>query len=332
VKKNLMLVLRVAIVAGALAYVFWGIDPDRLLSAFASFPLWKLSLLMTGIPCIFLLVSWRLRVLAGQGGPFKHYAAAIFMGYGLNNVLPARLGEAAKVLALRDRLRIPTSQAICAVVVERFCDVSLLALISLVAVFNMDINQTAVAALVAGAVLFWLSAIALRFYPRPFLAVVELIPWLAARRFLGELTVQFSESLQQRVGRGLAISCLIWLFYLLLELSILNWLADLGLTTGQLLQAFVIVSLSFSVPSSPGGLGVVQAAAVFVLERFGIDKETALATGIVWHMILFIPATLGGVVVFIISGLSLRRLHRLEEAEAEAPEPAKACKLPDVEP
>ena len=54
---------------------------------------------------------------------------------------------------------------------------------------------------------------------------------------------------------------------------------------------FVVVNLAIAVPSTPGYVGAIEAAAVFALTALGVEPERALAAALVYHAVHFLPTT-----------------------------------------
>ena len=67
-----------------------------------------------------------------------------------------------------------------------------------------------------------------------------------------------------------------------------------------------------SIPSSPGAIGVYEASIMAPLIHFGVDKEQALASAIVLHMIQYIPTTIVALLIMLKTGLGTRSF-RLQE-------------------
>ena len=96
--------------------------------------------------------------------------------------------------------------------------------------------------------------------------------------------------------------------------AILRWGAGLDLTFGQVLSVFVFGALGLAVPSSPGGVGVYEAVMVAVLTGLGVDKEQALAVGLVYHAVYSFPVTAYASGLLARRGLTLAAI-RGEEGE-----------------
>jgi hypothetical protein len=52
----------------------------------------------------------------------------------------------------------------------------------------------------------------------------------------------------------------------------------------------IILSLAIAIPSAPAGIGLFEASIIFYLtKKFPIDNEIALATAIVFHLVIILP-------------------------------------------
>ena len=76
----------------------------------------------------------------------------------------------------------------------------------------------------------------------------------------------------------------------------------LGLSPIAGLLVSIATGLSLVVPSSPGAVGVFEAAALVGLKAYGIEKADALSYAIVLHAVNFFPYVAAGALV-----LAMRR-------------------------
>lgn len=63
--------------------------------------------------------------------------------------------------------------------------------------------------------------------------------------------------------------------------------------------AFSISRLASMIPVTPGGLGTVDAALIGLLITFGLNRETAVASALVWRCATYIPQVLLGIGTFV---------------------------------
>jgi uncharacterized membrane protein YbhN (UPF0104 family) len=92
----------------------------------------------------------------------------------------------------------------------------------------------------------------------------------------------------------------------------LPWLA------GWVVLAFT--GLGVSIPSAPGYVGVVQAAAVLATGIFGVPETEGFGYGIIFHVSQFVPVTVVGWVYLVREQLSLgEATHAKPPTEPVAP-------------
>jgi uncharacterized membrane protein YbhN (UPF0104 family) len=57
----------------------------------------------------------------------------------------------------------------------------------------------------------------------------------------------------------------------------------------------VVLQIGVAVPSLPGRVGLYEGMVILVLALFGIDRDTAFATGLALHVVSFVPPILLGI-------------------------------------
>ena len=145
------------------------------------------------------------------------------------------------------------------------------------------------------------------------------IPFERLREFVVEVKLQLVHGVTLRYLFVLGLyTSLVWLLYAVPTFLTIQWVAGLGLTMGQTLAVFVLSALGMAMPSSPGAVGVFEAAVIFGLGLFGVDKELALAIGLLIHMMQYIPTTVAGLMVLLKSGLSLKTIRHSDQALEDA--------------
>jgi uncharacterized protein (TIRG00374 family) len=245
---------------------------------------------------------------ASQRPPLRAIAYALLIGYFFNNILPARAGEAARVIALHKRASTPKAETVGTVVVERLFDVLAL-LIVLFASYPWlpEISWLRAAAIfgaVVMAVLLALVFVVVRYEERA-------VHWL-----LSPLRRVEREGFAERVGaaavnatRGLVALRTPQIALRGMTLTIASW-ATLGVSYAILTNAFaldlplaggmlvaVAINLSLVLPSSPAALGVFEAATVIALRAFDVPHAEALSYALVLHLLNLVPFLVIGAVL-----------------------------------
>lgn len=234
---------------------------------------------------------------------------ATLLGQAFNNVLPARAGEAARVVALNRRAATSLVEATATVVVERLFDVlCLLGLLFVLAHWLPHVTwlrAAAVLAVVLTAVTLLAAFVLFRWGERPFRASLRplaRLPLLSEERLDSAAAgiVRGSRSLHDWRLASLAV-LLTTLSWLVLSASSWVLLYGFDLPHSFLLGVLVTIAtgLSLVIPSSPGAVGVFEAAALVALKAYDVPKGDALSYAIVLHAVNVFPYVAAGGLVLL---------------------------------
>lgn len=265
-------------------------------------------------------LRWRYLFVRETRPPFGPVMASLLVAYFFNNVLPARAGEAARVVALNQRAGTSRAEAAATVVVERAFDVlSLLVLLFVGLPWFPHVTWLKAAVAVAiGLVAGMLAAIVvlarwgerpLRFALRPAARLPffsgERVEWAAANLAQGAAGLRRPR---------LAAAAFAWTTLSWLLVAVSMWLTmrafDLGLSPAAGLLVVVAVNLAMILPSSPAAVGVFEAATLVALKAYGISDSRALSYALVLHALHFVPYLVIGFLVLHVHASSLRRAPR----------------------
>ena len=221
----------------------------------------------------------------------------------LNNVLPMRVGEVARAYLLSRTGEVGVMQTLSTIAVERLLDLLtvcgfLLVVLPFVPTDNVFVRVVAVMAAVAlggGLVLFVAAA-----WREPLVALARRVSGWVPPRVRDPLVGHADEFLRgiQAIGAArLLVSA---------ALSIVDWACWIGAGWTLLfafepsatwyMGVFVTcgVALGLTIPSTPSGAGLYEAAAVVALTAFGMPGNVALAYGLVVHLSSFVVVVLAG--------------------------------------
>lgn len=244
---------------------------------------------------------------------FRSRFEAIFIGFAVNNVFPARLGELARPLALNRVEPVTVSGALGSLVVERFLDS-----IVLVTFFFAPMllpSFPGAAALLGGAVgavlqttigmlaAFLAGLVALLVFPGLLLRLARsasrrLLPGRRGPRAVGALE-SFLDALRVLRDPRLLTSAVGWSFGFWLWHGWSFWLGmkafgiELGLDAALFTAA--VVGFAVAIPSAPGFFGTFQLGADVALNGvYGASASSTLAFAFGYHLGGFVPVTLLG--------------------------------------
>lgn len=267
-------------------------------------------LMFLAIIAIYLLTfplrSLRWRIMMNSFGVKQDgiFIQSLFIGFAGNNLLPMRGGELLRMEAFSRRTGIRHATALSSIVLEKVFDVIILMLFLVAAFFGMKkdipLLRHTMYFIVPGTLSVAAAIFAMSRYGD------RIVEWLEARKrvwsnFLARVLKNVNESLhfvrtRESTLKIILLSLLIWS----IEVSVYAvGLRAIGIERALLLVSvtgLVMVNFSILIPSSPGYIGVFQAALVLTLAIFNIPKADALAASIIIHAGQFIPVSILGLI------------------------------------
>jgi glycosyltransferase 2 family protein len=329
-RRLLKILLGLAISAALLVVLFWEVDL-RDMGARLATTNWSYLAASAALNLLSILVrAWRWHYLFPPGARPSHLFRALMIGYMGNNLLPLRAGEIVRVyVASRRGQRFWTTLA--TIVVERALDGlavgMMVAALFLVIPIPASLRWPAVVFLIADLAAILLFAI-LALAPGACSAIIRALfhRWGAAERRLMDVLGTVNEGLAGVRAAHHLLPIAVWSVAIWLLLAASVWTAlravgfDLPLAASWAVLAFT--GLGVSLPSSPGFVGVVQAAAVLALALFGVPRADALSFSLLAHAAQFFPVTLFGLALLLAEHVSLSEATQTRHDEDFADGPA----------
>lgn len=273
----------------------------------------------------------RCRLMLSSDAPLSTRAAThiVVVGYAVNNILPARLGELVRAGMMAERTSVPFAQALTVTLLERLFDASVIVGLLLVTTRVVPtqpwIAQTARTGV-------WLVALA-----SPLIALLVARPRLLialASRVGGALGPRLHPPIVRlgySVAAGLAylrgpghalrigaLSVAIWLF----ESGMFFFLlpaVGLRANLGWAVLAMSTTNLGILVPSSPGFIGPFHYFCMRALGSVGVPGALAFGYAIVVHLSFYIPITLWGLAAISWYGVEVTHTLRMARLARQAP-------------
>lgn len=273
-------------------------------------------------------IRWRFLFTPATRPPLPAVARALLIGYFFNNVLPARAGEAARVVALNRSSGNSRAELAATVVVERVYDVvALVGLLFLTSPWLPNVSWARAAAVFGGALavacLGVVAGVAV-WGERPFrllLRPLALLPFIGEER-LGRAALNLIGGLAAIRRLKLALIAAIWTTLSWLGLGLSSWFVllsfHLHLSPLAGLLTVVAINLALILPSSPAAVGVFEAATLVALSAYGVPTSKALPAALVLHLLNLVPYLVVGAVV--VHGASREGRRLSERAERTAVE------------
>ncbi len=237
--------------------------------------------------------------------PLRTALRAVVLAFGLNALIPGRVSETFKITYMANKLHIPVSNCLAAVVLERATDLFIIGVSGLIALSFIDVTVDRMylylligipAALVA------LTFVFLKIFKASHAtSLFARIYNFGHQTLLSFAQLHSPQKLCVSLGLGLAVWGCSYLFFDL----IVSRAGSIDLTLPQMLLSFVIVTLGAAVPALPGSVGTYQAAVIVVLSWFGYSVEEALVLGIALNASIYLSTLPAAMIVASVEGTGM---------------------------
>lgn len=326
-------VVGVAVTVAALWYVLRDVDFGEVLAQVATGDFLLLGASVFVATFGFFIRALRWKVLLAPVKPdteLRSRFAGVSIGFMVNNILPARLGEVARAFSFSRMEPVSATSAFGSLVVERFMDGVVLLLFLVIPVFTPGFPEAEALSQGAGLAMFNFAIalvlgvlavlVTMAALPRQFTWTAErltrILPDRVAATVMGALHGLLDSIAIMRDPKLLALgfgwTLLFWTWH-----GLSFWLGMLafGIDTGFVSAIFTeaVVGFAVAVPSAPGFVGTFHAGASFALTTvYGVSDPQALAFAFAYHFGGWIPITAIGLWYAWKLGLSVGDMSRVE--------------------
>lgn len=290
------------------------IDGDELHRSLTEF-----SFAPIGVAVLLYWTALSLRVVRWSGllrqiGSVRHHhvAETLIIGYAVNNVLPARLGELFRADYAKRRFGFSRTTILGSIVIERMLDLCVIALLLVSGLTFAEIggpglrDQFEYIAVTATTVL-GLVLIGVYFLRSGEFSRIPVPD--AARRLLRDFVVGIGSLNRRSLITTCALSLGIWVFEVLALACMFSAVA-IELRASEALVVMGALSLSTLVPTAPGYIGTYQLVAALAMAAFGHSETLGVIAASGVQVFLF-----GGVTLVGIGTLIIRSLARLQASD-----------------
>ncbi len=312
VKKNtVMVILGLTVGAGFLWLALRKVDLAELRAAVATLnPTWLLSATLVYWAALGLRVlRWQLLLRELGPAPLPAVAETLVVGYAVNNMLPARLGEVARAAYAKRRLGIGRARVFGSIVIERVLDLCAILFCLGGGLVVLHYGEHAArqpsfelvalnAGVIIGVAILVIAALRsgnLGRLPVPPQVLVLCHDFCAGIASLNRRSALLT----------MLLSALIWSFEVVALTQVFAALS-IDLELGQSMLVMGIASLSTLVPTAPGYLGTYQLVFAIAMRAFGLPESVGIvAAGAVQACLFGSVTAVGGAI------LALRSVRRV---------------------
>jgi glycosyltransferase 2 family protein len=269
------------------------------------------------ISYVFRAMAWR--TILKNEVPFRKVFLTMFVGYTLNNILPFRLGELGRAYFLGREDKLSFWQVFSSILIERAFDMILaVGLLMSTLPFVLKADNTRQLALIVGAVVM-LGLLMLYLLARNRQWALDQFERLAVR---WPLITRLGKDRLDAFLQGLSALTSLKRFLTVFVLMGISWSLALSIqflvlrsfySQARLLHAAFslgVSSLGVAIPSSPGYIGVFEAAVVGALALFEIPFSIAFANAVTLHILYVLMTGSFGVYTLASSNISLGEIFQ----------------------
>jgi uncharacterized protein (TIRG00374 family) len=319
------------VIAGLLvsAWSIWllaqTVDPREVGRHLAAANWLLLTLCFLSIFASMVIKAHRCRLLFERrdGVSLEPLVSSLYIGYLMNTVLPARVGEFVRAYLAGRLPGLSVPMVLATIVLEKILDLLTLGLLLgallllgqvpyLPPWLQVSVVTTAVG--MACGVLALAVMLALRRQVLALVAFVEARVPLLSRLHPTDLASSFLDGLVALGRRDRLPGISFWSVAAWASSALTMWLGLTGVgidpSAAAVLFTLVVSNIGMAVPSAPGYVGVFHFLLGEALQPYGIDANHALAAAIVMHPIVFGNFVIGGIWYLWRGGHSLGNLRR----------------------
>lgn len=334
---------------GALYFAFKNVPFSDLIAYFKSINyIWMIpSVIVVILSFVVRVLRWQVILSSSHKISFRQAFHPLMIGFMLNSILPARLGEVARPAILLKNDNVPFSVGLATVAAERIFDLiiiiilfaGVLSYVHIDPAFNysfgdLQLNKDTLNTVAKGTVrlcIVLVIGVALVSISRTRKMISRLIMILPTLLFfLGEKGKEKFKNLicvplvriVENFAAGFNLVKQPKKLFLCFGLSLFVWVLaafsyylvslgcpGIGLSFFDIMAVMIIICFFIALPSVPGYWGLWEAGGVFALIIFGVSKEAAGGYTLVNHAIQMFPVIIVGIVSAVMTGVNIWQIQ-----------------------
>jgi len=254
----------------------------------------------------------RLKLILNSNN-FKVPYKITVVGYGLNIVLPFKLGEIGKILYAKRVHGIQASKFAIISFIEKLFDVNILFIILLFSLLFSTKNTLASSGIISSVFVFlifsWLLIFSIRKKNIKNLLKTRIVFKIkVVKKFI---FILHREIKQYSFKTILKSSIIIWFINILIVYLIFRLISPIEISILDITILIVMLSFAISIPSLPANLGVVEGIIVwYLITYYSIPNEKALLIALIYHIGYALPYAIIAAYFIISSKLKIKNTFK----------------------
>ncbi len=269
-------------------------------------------------------LRWRLILPETKGTTKKYLFSNVSIGFMINNLLPARIGEIARSFILWRKNNYPLTISIGTIILERIIDTAVLLCLFVIPIILLPQCQHLYLFAIFASLFIMACIILGILYVQCNPLMTRLGRWVLMRipkkyqRRVEKLSIELTSNLgwlhnPKQTLWVIVLSILTILCYPLMIIFLANSAgATFGLLEGMFGQAFA--AFGAAIPLAPGYVGTLHAVMLQGLTIIGMDGDKARALVIIYHAINYILITILGIFCLFRINLSFEDLFSAKKS------------------
>lgn len=285
---------------------------------------------LTLLQYLFRTYRWAIFLTPLKGTAFWSRFHAILIGFAANFALPARLGEFVRAATLGRAESVSGTATLATILIERLFDGFTLLFFLLIGLLGAPLAEDWKAlsgslrvtgyTLFAAYLVIILILAGFKYKTRACAERLDRLLFLFPGRFRSKAADTFRNfSLGLVLLKGspswaLAVfySFLVWATNII-QIELTSRALGLAVPVTGLFLILAMASLGTMIPSAPGFIGTFHLSVQYGFLLYGAGEEEALSAAILWHATLMIPTLFFGLIAFLSSQISLRRIRGMDD-------------------
>lgn len=280
---------------------------------------------------VFRSLRWKIILPDIKNTNKDHLFSAATIGFMINNLLPARIGEIARAYLLWKNNKYSAPVAFGNLILERVLDTLVILTMFFIPIFYRSELVTLMPWAI-GTLIIFISTILFfvlySFFPKHIVKPIHFLFTLLPTKISKKLTLMFDEVTLNLSWLHSPSKVFMVIIYSVLTIFtypiMILFLSTNPGTTFTLIEAsFAQSAAAFgsAIPLAPGYVGTVHAAMYSALNMFNYNADSAIALAILYHAVNYIIITLLGLFFyFTMSNVSLKDISKFNEEQSNKDE------------
>jgi glycosyltransferase 2 family protein len=240
-------------------------------------------------------IRWKIILTNLSSFKFTQLFPSVLIGHMANHILPAKAGEFIKCYYLGKKTGCSKIAIFSTIVIERVFDGIMILSFLIVFIFGISKAQSELVWMgVLGAILYGVVFLFLLFIIFQVQQIDKLIKFLLPQK-ISQIAVKylhtFSEGLQilkevKQLARIMILSIIMWLV-IAVALIPLIWMFNFELPFYTSFALLACIALGLSIPSAPGGIGIVSFATIFSLKIIFVESGQTISNDLYTKIVTF---------------------------------------------